>query len=164
MIFTPKMTNLALVFFGFVLFTRVVSSVGKSILQELVSWASYLHILGLVLQKARDNGQCSSLTFLLVNPQSFLIAPKGKPRIAGNQTREERSGYELMTTQAFSLYSRLFLSSSSARQRILRSQVLEQKSELSRTSSQDEFAKWAKLKRKVDRGMADLESISASPP
>ncbi len=69
-----------------------------------------------------------------------------------------------MTTQAFSLYSRLFLSSSSARQRILRSQVLEQKSELSRTSSQDEFAKWAKLKRKVDRGMADLESISASPP
>jgi len=38
--------------------------------------------------------------------------------------------------------------------------VLQDKADLSKTSSQDEFAKWAKLKRKVDKGLADLEKLS----
>ena len=36
------------------------------------------------------------------------------------------------------------------------------KAELAKTSSQDEFAKWAKLRRKLDKGIADLEKISES--
>lgn len=38
--------------------------------------------------------------------------------------------------------------------------MLADKAELAKTSSQDEFAKWAKLKRKLDKGLADLEKIS----
>jgi hypothetical protein len=38
--------------------------------------------------------------------------------------------------------------------------VLADKADLAKTSSQDEFAKWAKLKRKLDKGLADLEKIS----
>ena len=64
--------------------------------------------------------------------------------------------------QAFGIYSRIFLAATTAKQRALRKQVLEDKAELSRTSSQDEFAKWAKLKRKVDKGLADLEIFSQS--
>lgn len=30
-----------------------------------------------------------------------------------------------------------------------------------RTSAQDQFAKWAKLRRSVDKGLADLEKLSA---
>ena len=58
------------------------------------------------------------------------------------------------------MYSRIFLSRSKAKQQILRKQVLEDKAELGRTSSQDEFAKWARLKRKLDKGLADLEKLS----
>jgi len=36
------------------------------------------------------------------------------------------------------------------------------KAELGKTSSQDEFAKWARLRRKVDKSLADLEKISTS--
>lgn len=46
------------------------------------------------------------------------------------------------------------------KQRKLRKQVLEDKAELGRTSSQDEFAKWAKLRRKLDKSLADLEKAS----
>ena len=38
--------------------------------------------------------------------------------------------------------------------------MLKDKAELARTSSQDEFAKWARLRRKVDKSLADLEKIS----
>lgn len=62
--------------------------------------------------------------------------------------------------QVFSAYASAFLGGTASKQRKLRKQVLEDKAELSRTSSQDEFAKWAKLKRKLDKGLADLEVIS----
>ncbi|BEI81613.1 hypothetical protein CcaverHIS002_0207730 [Cutaneotrichosporon cavernicola] len=61
---------------------------------------------------------------------------------------------------AFGLYTRLFLAGSEKAQKRLRAQVLQDKAELSKTSSQDEFAKWAKLKRKVDKGLADLEKTN----
>lgn len=38
--------------------------------------------------------------------------------------------------------------------------MLADKGELLATSSQDQFAKWAKLRRKVDKGLADLEKLS----
>lgn len=46
-------------------------------------------------------------------------------------------------------------------QRSLKTEILQTKAELLQTSSQDQFAKWAKLKRKVDKGLQDLEKISA---
>jgi hypothetical protein len=69
-------------------------------------------------------------------------------------------GKSVLQQIAFSTYSRIFLSSKSKQQRILRKQVLVDKAELSRTSSQDEFAKWARLRRKVDKSLADLEKVS----
>ena len=47
-----------------------------------------------------------------------------------------------------------------ARQRALKTEILSTKSELLKTSAQDQFAKWAKLRRSVDKGLADLEKLS----
>jgi tail-anchored protein insertion receptor len=46
------------------------------------------------------------------------------------------------------------------RQRDLKSELLSKKAELLQTSAQDHFAKWAKLRRSVDKGLADLEKLS----
>ena len=50
-----------------------------------------------------------------------------------------------------------------ARQRTLKSEILNNKKELLQTSAQDQFAKWAKLRRSVDKGLADLEKLSEYP-
>ncbi|KLT40083.1 protein GET1 [Cutaneotrichosporon oleaginosum] len=63
---------------------------------------------------------------------------------------------------AFGAYTRFFLAGTQSRQKRLRAQVLQDKAELAKTSSQDEFAKWAKLRRKVDKGLADLETTNTS--
>ncbi|KAK0552279.1 GET complex subunit get1 [Tilletia horrida] len=47
-------------------------------------------------------------------------------------------------------------------QRRLKADIYNTKQELDKTSSQDEFAKWAKLRRKVDKGLQDLEKINAT--
>lgn len=51
------------------------------------------------------------------------------------------------------------------KQKDLRKQVLQTKADLQATSSQDQFARWAKLRRKLDKEVADLETLSmlASP-
>lgn len=49
-----------------------------------------------------------------------------------------------------------------ARQRQLKVELLNTKKELTQTSAQDHFAKWAKLRRTVDRGLAELERLSES--
>ena len=69
-------------------------------------------------------------------------------------------GKSVLQSTAFEIYSRIFLSSKSKQQRTLRTQVLKDKAELAKTSSQDEFAKWARLRRKVDKSLAELEKIS----
>ncbi|XAO25971.1 protein GET1 [Cryptococcus bacillisporus CA1280] len=69
-------------------------------------------------------------------------------------------GKSVLQEIAFTAYSWVFLSGIAAEQRKLRKQVLEDKAELGRTSSQDEFAKWAKLRRKLDKGLADLEKAN----
>lgn len=69
-------------------------------------------------------------------------------------------GKSVLQEIAFTAYSWVFLSGIAAKQRKLRKQVLEDKAELGRTSSQDEFAKWAKLRRKLDKGLADLEKAN----
>ncbi|KAL1405779.1 GET complex subunit get1 [Vanrija albida] len=70
-------------------------------------------------------------------------------------------GKSVLQGAAGAAYSRVFLGGIEKEQRRLRKQVLEDKAELGRTSSQDEFAKWAKLRRKVDKGLAELEKSNA---
>jgi len=62
--------------------------------------------------------------------------------------------------QAYALHQRIFNASTVARQRKLKAEILATKKELLQTSAQDQFAKWAKLRRSVDKGLADLEKIS----
>ncbi|KAK7692505.1 GET complex subunit get1 [Cerrena zonata] len=45
-------------------------------------------------------------------------------------------------------------------QRKLKADILATKKELLQTSAQDHFAKWAKLRRSVDKGLADLEKLN----
>ena len=65
--------------------------------------------------------------------------------------------------QAYALYLRLTRSATFAQQQALKSEILATKSELLKTSAQDQFAKWAKLRRSVDKGLADLEKLSECP-
>ncbi|KAJ0414983.1 WRB/Get1 family [Aspergillus carlsbadensis] len=45
----------------------------------------------------------------------------------------------------------------------LKREVVQLKREMNNTSSQDEFAKWAKLRRKHDKTMSDYEALSMFP-
>jgi len=65
--------------------------------------------------------------------------------------------------QFSSLYLRLFHSKLITRQHELKTTTWSTKAQLMATSAQDQFAKWAKLKRSVDKGFQDLETTSASP-
>lgn len=62
--------------------------------------------------------------------------------------------------QAYSVYLRIFYSGKASQQKDLKVHILATKKELLETSSQDQFAKWAKLRRKVDKGLADLDALS----
>ena len=62
--------------------------------------------------------------------------------------------------QAYEAYLRITRSPLAARQRALKTEILTTKAELMRTSAQDQFAKWAKLRRSVDKGLAELEKLS----
>ena len=66
----------------------------------------------------------------------------------------------LTTNKTYDVYLRITLSPTAMRQRALKSEILSTKSELLKTSAQDQFAKWAKLRRSVDKGLADLEKLS----
>jgi len=68
----------------------------------------------------------------------------------------------MLQFQTYDLYLRVSRSPLAARQRTLKSEILTTKSELLKTSAQDQFAKWAKLRRSVDKGLADLEKLSTS--
>ncbi|KAJ1032144.1 hypothetical protein NDA18_001642 [Ustilago nuda] len=59
-------------------------------------------------------------------------------------------------------YVAVFHRSTLSTQRSLRRQILTDKRDLAATSSQDQFAKWAKLRRRVDKGLVDLEKANAS--
>ena len=69
---------------------------------------------------------------------------------------------QLFKRQAYALYLRIFYASDSLRQRNLKAEILTTKKQLLQTSAQDEFAKWAKLRRKVDKGLSDLDTLSSA--
>lgn len=66
----------------------------------------------------------------------------------------------LTRQQAYRIYLRVFYSSLSTTQTKLKAEILNTKTELLKTSAQDQFAKWAKLRRSVDKGLAELETLS----
>ncbi|KAM5540269.1 hypothetical protein V8D89_006088 [Ganoderma adspersum] len=70
-------------------------------------------------------------------------------------------GQSVLLEFFYSLYLRIFYSSAAARQKQLKSEILLNKKELLQTSAQDQFAKWAKLRRSVDKGLADLEKLNS---
>ncbi|KAJ3749493.1 WRB/Get1 family [Lentinula detonsa] len=59
------------------------------------------------------------------------------------------------------LYLRLFYPTLAEKQKKLKTDILNTKAELLKTSAQDQFAKWAKLRRSVDKGLADLEKLNS---
>jgi len=69
-------------------------------------------------------------------------------------------GQSILLELAYALHQRIFNAPTVARQRKLKAEILATKKELLQTSAQDQFAKWAKLRRSVDKGLADLEKIN----
>jgi len=70
-------------------------------------------------------------------------------------------GKSVLLDITYDMYLRITRSPTAMRQRTLKSEILSTKSELLKTSAQDQFAKWAKLRRSVDKGLADLEKLNA---
>lgn len=70
-------------------------------------------------------------------------------------------GQGVLSELAYALYLRVFHSSTDAKLRQLKKEVLAMKAELLKMSAQDQFAKWAKLQRSVDKGLADLEKLNS---
>ncbi|KAF8965534.1 CHD5-like protein-domain-containing protein [Flammula alnicola] len=70
-------------------------------------------------------------------------------------------GKTVLLDFTYDAYLRITRSPLGARQRALKSEILTTKAELMKTSAQDQFAKWAKLRRSVDKGLADLEKLNA---
>ncbi|KAH9858656.1 CHD5-like protein-domain-containing protein [Lenzites betulinus] len=70
-------------------------------------------------------------------------------------------GKSVLLEFVFALYLRIFYTSTATKQRKLKSEILVNKKELLQTSAQDQFAKWAKLRRTVDKGLADLEKLNS---
>ncbi|KAG8876811.1 GET complex subunit get1, partial [Tulasnella sp. 331] len=60
-----------------------------------------------------------------------------------------------------SLHQRVFYGAKATEQRRLKTSILTAKKELSEISAQDQFAKWAKLRRKMDKELADLEKLNS---
>lgn len=71
-------------------------------------------------------------------------------------------GRERIQSTLLPLYLRLFHSKDAKIQRQLKKTIFETRQQLNKTSSQDEFAKWAKLRRSVDKSISQLEATSES--
>ncbi|RUS17052.1 hypothetical protein BC937DRAFT_90477 [Endogone sp. FLAS-F59071] len=70
-------------------------------------------------------------------------------------------GYSYITALAYGIYLELQHAEKLKSQRALKKQILQIKAELGRISTQDEFARWAKQRRKLDSGVADLEKLNS---
>ncbi|CAO3632890.1 unnamed protein product [Mucor fragilis] len=70
-------------------------------------------------------------------------------------------GYSYITSLTYDLYVKITKDARVVKQQKMKRDTLKLKSELAKTSSQDEFAKWAKLRRKLDKSVADLEKMNA---
>ncbi|TPX45237.1 hypothetical protein SeLEV6574_g03986 [Synchytrium endobioticum] len=66
----------------------------------------------------------------------------------------------LITVLAFHLYKTTFHAGASRRIHALKKKVMTLRHDLTNTSAQDEFARWAKLKRSLDKSVAEFETLS----
>ncbi|CAB4417543.1 unnamed protein product [Rhizophagus irregularis] len=71
-------------------------------------------------------------------------------------------GYSQIASLAYGVYLNAFERERVQKQRKTKRDILTIKHDLARTSSQDQFAKWAKLRRKLDSKMSELEKITTS--
>ncbi|CAG8778381.1 9101_t:CDS:2 [Cetraspora pellucida] len=71
-------------------------------------------------------------------------------------------GYSQIASMAYVVYLNIFQKEKLANQSKIRRSILTVRQELARTSPQDEFANWARLKRKLDKKMNELERTTAS--
>lgn len=71
-------------------------------------------------------------------------------------------GRERIQATLLPLYLRLFYRADLQAQKRLKKDIFETRQTLNKTSSQDEFAKWAKLRRNVDKMVGQLEAVSES--
>ncbi|KAK4049567.1 GET complex subunit get1 [Microbotryomycetes sp. JL201] len=69
-------------------------------------------------------------------------------------------GKDRLSDMLYLPYSRAFGTAGSSQQRRLRQEILQLRAELAGTSSQDEFSKWAKIRRKLDKAVAELEAAN----
>ncbi|KAJ1990457.1 GET complex subunit get1 [Dimargaris cristalligena] len=67
-------------------------------------------------------------------------------------------GYSTLASQAWYWYRRILFAKETAAQQKLKDGLLALKTELRQTTAQDEFARWAKLKRRLDKDMATFDS------
>ncbi|GAA5794936.1 WRB/Get1 family [Helicostylum pulchrum] len=70
-------------------------------------------------------------------------------------------GYSYITSLTYDLYVKFTKDRKVLKQIKMRNDVVKMKKELAQTSSQDEFAKWAKLRRKLDKAVADSEKMNS---
>ncbi|EKM75594.1 hypothetical protein AGABI1DRAFT_46229 [Agaricus bisporus var. burnettii JB137-S8] len=70
-------------------------------------------------------------------------------------------GESVLCDFAYALYLRTINSSLVRQQSRLKTELLKTKQELAKTSAQDQFAKWAKLRRSVDKMLSDLEKLNS---
>ncbi|KAH6906426.1 CHD5-like protein-domain-containing protein [Coprinopsis sp. MPI-PUGE-AT-0042] len=70
-------------------------------------------------------------------------------------------GKSVLVEWVYKLYLQLTRNPLAARQRELKTEILNNKTELLKTSAQDQFARWAKLRRSVDKGLAELEKLNS---
>ena len=85
-------------------------------------------------------------------------------RVRSNPPVDESTGTNAHShphSQAYGWYLWLTWSDLATRQRELKKDLLTKKAELLRLSAKDHFAKYMKLKRSVDKGLSDLEKLSA---
>lgn len=70
-------------------------------------------------------------------------------------------GHSVLLDLAWGVCCRILYSAPITRQRKLKAELLTTKKELLQTSAQDQFAKWAKLRRSVDKRLAELEKLNS---
>ncbi|KAJ3170271.1 GET complex subunit get1 [Geranomyces variabilis] len=66
-------------------------------------------------------------------------------------------GYGAFASKTWELYKNVLRRGDATRLRAMRKEVVDLQTELRRTSAQDEFAKWAKMRRRLDKLKADYE-------
>ncbi|KAI8929580.1 WRB/Get1 family, partial [Entophlyctis helioformis] len=69
-------------------------------------------------------------------------------------------GFSQLAARTHRLFQRLFKTAEAQKLRDLKAEILSLKNDISRTSAQDEFAKWAKMRRQYDKLLSNFEQAA----